>query len=116
MSNSEKAVETIFATEKRIQGHTYDLDEARVRAYAQALADAGLLAPDLPKPTTIAEGGRGATWGRDVQVWVEDGGDRVWVELGDMTISHTIESARKHGNRLLAAANLAERNHAEEEA
>lgn len=35
MSNSEKAVETIFATEKRIQGHIDDLDEARVRAYAQ---------------------------------------------------------------------------------
>lgn len=77
------------------------------------LADAGLFATDLPEPTTIAEGGRGATWGRDVQVWVEDGGDRVWVEMGGMTISHTIESARKHGNRLLAAAHLAAANHAE---
>ena len=90
-------------------------DPVAARDIVQELTDAGLLA-DLPEPTTIAEGGRGATWGRDVQVWVEDGGDRVWVEMGDMTISHTIESARKHGNRLLAAANLAERNHAEEEA
>lgn len=86
-------------------------DPVTARDIVQELADARLLATDLPEPTTIAEGGRGATWGRDVQVWVEDGGDRVWVEMGDMTISHTIESARKHGNRLLAAANLAERNH-----
>ena len=73
------------------------------------LARAGLLV-DLPEPTTIAESGRGATWGRDVQVWVEDGSDRVWAEMRVMTVSYTVEQARKHGNRLLAAASFAERN------
>lgn len=92
-----------------IADHNADGVCSEPECIAYDLADAGLLA-DLPEPTTIAEGGRGATWGRDVQVWVEDGGDRVWVGLGGMTISHTVESARKHGNRLLAAASFAERN------
>ena len=104
MSIIEKAAEVIA-------DHNADGVCSGPECLARDLADAGLLAPDLPEPTTLAEGGRGATWGRDVQVWVEDGSARVWVEMGGMTISYTVESARKHGNRLLAAANLAERNH-----
>ena len=109
MNNIDKVAEVIAK-------HNADGVCNEPECIANDLADAGLLAPNLPKPTTIAEGGRGATWGRDVQVWVEDGGNRVWVEMGDMTISYTVESARKHGNRLLAAANLAAANHAEGEA
>ena len=103
MSNIDKAAQVIAR-------HNADGVCNEPECIANDLADAGLFATDLPEPTTIAEGGRGATWGRDVQVWVEDGGDRVWVGLGGMTISHTVESARKHGNRLLAAASFAERN------
>lgn len=101
---------TIDKAARVIADHNADGVCNEPECIAGDLADVGPLA-DLPEPTTIAESGRGATWGRDVQVWVADGGDRVWVELGGTTISYTVESARKHGNRLLAAANLAERNH-----
>lgn len=107
MSNIDRAADVIDQWTQ--EGHELNSAVGSPHAIAKRLAEVGLLAPDLPEPTTIAEGGRGATWGRDVQVWVEDGSDRVWVEMGDMTISYTIESARKHGNRLLAAANHAEK-------
>lgn len=110
MNNREKAAEVIRTWQARHKTEMDNNPDWAAQNLAGDLAAAGRLAPDLPEPTTIAEGGRGATWGRDVQVWVEDGGDRVWVGLGDMTVSHSVESARKHGNRLLAAANLAERN------
>ena len=107
MSNIEKRV-AAWLTALREDGAYQDMPDPCW--LAEKLGKAGYLTPDLPEPTTIAEGGRGATWGRDVQVWVEDGSARVWVEMGGMTISYTIESARKHGNRMLAAASFAERN------
>ena len=113
MSNSEKAVEVIFATEKRIQGHAYDLDEARVRAYAQALADAGLLAPELPEPDRKLTERWGekdlefAYWEIPYAARVETSrGWEVSLRIPDRYMS--TETARKLANILLAAANHAE--------
>lgn len=126
MSNIERAVEIIFATEKRVQGHTYDLDVAKVRAYLLALDHAGLLIPDLPAPDIdhrdpehCAE--YKAFWeGPVLDVWntnlpgdftVQVFPDRPEVQMyedGEPMEPFSPEEARRLAHVLLAAANQAE--------
>lgn len=48
-TNIDRAAEVMLATERKEQGHVCDVDPQRLREYARALADAGLLT-GLPAP------------------------------------------------------------------
>lgn len=81
--------------------------------HAQALHDAGLLAPDLPEPSNIIEEDEE---GGDKRIcWSAPGCD-IELVLGEMIVTyehqagHEIEHAQQIGLALLAAANYAEEN------
>ena len=84
------------------EGHVW-ADEA----IAEALADAGLLMPDLPEPRDI--GGNIACFPRGVEVWPRRTvrvylADDYW--QGEARL--TPQEARAYGEELIAAANHAE--------
>ena len=73
---------------------------------AKALADAGLLMPDLPEPTYgVAQGH---------PVWTGNGGDKIDLSedgiIGVSSRDRNAEQARDLAYRLLAAADYAEKN------
>lgn len=97
MTNQERAAEVILKAEYEHRGHTCDL-YTDTHVYAKALADAGLLMPDLPAP--------------DEDEWEVFGNV---ISLDGMHILPMIENdaltpdeAREIAYMLLAAAKLAE--------
>ena len=102
MSNRERAAQMIRDLSE-VDGET--LGYAHVHNIAQALANAGLLASDLPEPS---HGSEGALLWHSEEVWVEDDENAVYIDLpksfGRMTPSQT----RRLGYALIAAANHAE--------
>lgn len=112
MSNQEKAAQVIYdALSGKYGDFRFPTDAA------EALADAGLLAPDLPEPDTLEYGSPewdgvfayqyGAEW-RDAMGSVCAFNGTVEVQ-GDDTHIHTPDEARALALALLAAANHAEK-------
>lgn len=111
MTNIDKAAALLHQRSKGLLGVDSDAARRACQEHAQALADAGLLAPDLPEPSNIIEED-----GEKRICWYPPGCD---IELvpGEMIVTyehqagHEIEHAHQIGLALLAAT-----NHAEEEA
>ena len=101
MSNREKAAQMIRDLSE-VDGET--LGYAHVHNIAQALADAGLLAPDAPAPLTAANGN--PVWRADDTLMVTRFSDG---EIGMMITPeqearYTPQTARDQAALLLAAA------------
>lgn len=105
MTDTVRKAADILYQRSGVEGHAA---QTACQEHAQALHDAGLLAPDLPEPSFVMD---------------EDGEKRIcWntpdcdieLEPGEMIITreaqagHTIEDARQTGLALLAAANYSE--------
>ena len=110
MSNMEKAAQMIRDLSE-VDGET--LGYAHVHNIAQALADAGLLAPDLPEPDKTGILVQDARW------WLLGGPDdpSVWAAPDSPVMVQRIEpgeltpdEAREVAHALLAAADYSEGN------
>lgn len=109
-TNIDRAAEVLWLSEPHLSTSECD-DQAREQA--QALADAGLLMPDLPEPT-IWEQNEEPIWealGENIQTAGYEG--RVIVEDGDDWWEALAVDIRKYALAMLAAADYAERNHHE---
>lgn len=71
----------------------------------EALAKAGLLAPDLPEPDRITD--RYLVW-EDEEVWIVDDEAAVYTDLGEFINWMSVRRARNLAHILLAAAQHAE--------
>ena len=108
MTNIERAAEVLWLPEPHL--FTSECDD-QARELAQALAGAGLLAPDLPEQSEST--GRYAEWralddAQETVIWTVPSGPVMVqnVEPGNLTT----QQARKVAYALLAAANYAEEN------
>lgn len=72
---------------------------------AQDLADANLLAPDLPEPSP---GEEGALEWSDGEIWIEDDEAAVYIDVTKSFSRMTPNEARRLAHALLAAANYSE--------
>ena len=97
MDNTAKAAEVI---------DRHGFDPCREpECIAQDLADAGLLAPDLPEPKHASDGAM--VWS-DGEIWIEDDDDDIYTDLPKSTSWMTPNEARNLAHALLAAANYVE--------
>ncbi|APT87410.1 hypothetical protein [Corynebacterium flavescens] len=130
MSNLEKAVE-IIAEARRTAPRVRDMQDHVSPHIAQALADAGLLAPDLPTPTMTPESHPGwAQWHREEwdseppeAVWQTPGKDEWWISYskeyglyGGWTEfpEEALEGLNPEDMKAIAGVFLAAANYAEE--
>lgn len=78
MSNIDKAVQVIYDEVNQTWERGEILTtEGEAERLANALADAGLLAPDLPKPSPGPDGA--LLWNCET-VWIEDDDDSVYID------------------------------------
>ncbi|HAT6582871.1 TPA: hypothetical protein JAK83_002453 [Corynebacterium striatum] len=111
MTNIDKAADLLYQRSKELLGVDSDAAHRACQEHAQALADAGLLTPELPEPNDpgiFVPDGKG---------WIPGGphGPSVWTAPGSPIMVQRIEpgdltsdEARKLAYALLAAANHAE--------
>ena len=108
MTDTVRKAADILYQRSGVEGHAA---QTACQEHAQALHDAGLLAPDLPEPSNIIEEDEE---GGDKRIcWSAPGCD---IELvpGEMIVTyehqagHEIEHAQQIGLALLAAANYTE--------
>lgn len=105
MNNQDKAALVIdknLPITERIERH------AHACIIADALKEAGLLAPELPEPSLGSDGA--LLWNNET-VWIEDDEVAVYTDIPKSFDWMTPNEARNLAHALLAAA-----NHAEEEA
>lgn len=114
MTNIDKAAALLHQRSKGLLGVDSDAARRACQEHAQALADAGLLAPDLPEPSNIIEEDEE---GGDKRIcWSAPGCD---IELvpGEMIVTYEHQAGHEIANaHQIALALLAAANHAEEEA
>lgn len=102
MTNIDRAAEVLWLLEPHLS--TSECDD-QARELAQALADAGLLASDLPEPTVKDDGW--AEWGGEVEFHPAEG---LWsYDNGAMTLDSP-DRLREVALIYLAAAKYAEEN------
>lgn len=111
MTNIDKAADLLYQRSKELLGVDSDAAHRACQEHAQALADAGLLTPELPEPNDpgiFVPDGKG---------WIPGGphGPSVWTAPGSPIMVQRIEpgdltpdEARGVALVLLAAANHAE--------
>lgn len=103
MTNTERAARTVWEASR---GVGEPLSAIASDHIAAALADAGLLMPDLPEP--VADEVGELEWG-GIARWEPDGSLQVTDDLYGETSPHYL---RATALAMLAAANYAERNQA----
>lgn len=100
MTNIDKAADLLYQRSKELLGVDSDVAHRACQEHAQALADAGLLAPELPEPDR--EGNWGPSWEGVVEA--EPGHHAVRFVAGDRQFRQSSQYARQFALALLAAA------------
>lgn len=102
MTDTVRKAADILYQRSGVEGHAA---QTACQDHAQALHDAGLLAPDLPEPTF---GEDGALLWNDGEIWLEDDEKDVYTDLPRSISWMTPSQTRRLGYALIAAANHAE--------
>lgn len=105
MNNQDQAAQTIYHLVKNHLGIENELSKIAATRISDTLHQAGLLAPDLPKPKHDSDGAM--VW-NDGKVWIEDDEVDVYTDLPKSTSWITPNEARNLAHALLAAANHTE--------
>lgn len=106
MSNQRQAAQVIYDEVNQTWERGEILTTAgEAERLANALADAGLLAPDLPEPSA---GSDGALLWHNETVWIEDDEVAVYTDIPESFGWMTPKEARTLAHALLAAANYEE--------
>lgn len=106
MNSIDKAVQVIYDEVNQTWERGEILTTAgEAERLANALADAGLLAPDLPKPSPGPDGA--LLWNSET-VWIEDDEVAVYIDITESFGWMTPNEARQLAYALLAAANYSE--------
>lgn len=115
MTNIDKATDLLYQRSKELLGVDSDAAHRACQEHAQALAEAGLLTPELPEPAFSFSDGTKAWFVEDDEV---RGIASIYIFNGEVLLSTAAgkvkgapSQMRKIGLALLAAA-----NHAQEEA
>ena len=113
MTTIDRAAEVLWLPEPHLS--TSECDD-QARELAQALADAGLLMPDLPEPDDLLDAvsldgtiGVMAIWGHNVDVEAMQN-PRLRGHGAVTVFGRQVRNPREFANQILAAANYAERN------
>jgi len=107
MNNQDRAAEVIRTWQQRHKNVMDSNPDWAAQNLAIDLHNAGLLAPDLPEPSSGSDGA--LLWNNET-VWIEDDEVAIYTDLPKSINWMTPNEARNLARALLAAA-----NHAEEE-
>lgn len=107
MNNQDRAAEVIRTWQQRHKNVMDSNPDWAAQNLAIDLHNAGLLAPDLPEPSSGSDGA--LLWNNET-VWIEDDEVAIYTDLPKSINWMTPNEARNLAHALLAAA-----NHAEEE-